>query len=47
MNRKIIYLAAILFITLFVVSCKDETPEVQEEEPAQVDRLLTACSSLW
>jgi PBP1b-binding outer membrane lipoprotein LpoB len=41
MNRKIIYLAAILFITLFVVSCKDETPEVQEEEPAQdlqVDR---------
>ncbi|MFB1013426.1 MAG: hypothetical protein QMC68_06710 [Bacteroidia bacterium] len=41
MNRKIIYLVAILFITLSAVSCQDETPEVQEEEPAQelqVDR---------
>lgn len=42
MNRKIIYLAAILFITLFAVSCRDETPEVKEvQEPVQelqVDR---------
>jgi len=41
MNRKLIYLAAILFIMLFAVSCQDESPEVQDEEPMQelqVDR---------